>query len=76
VAVKELIDAKLEKRPPKDIEEPQQSAQVIDLMQALKRSVGGKDAESSGGGKRRASRSRARRSSKSSKRGASKRKAA
>jgi DNA end-binding protein Ku len=76
VAVKELIDAKLEKRPPKDIEEPQQSAQVIDLMQALKRSVGGKDAEPSSGGKRRASRSRARRSSKSSKRGASKRKAA
>jgi DNA end-binding protein Ku len=44
VALKELIDAKLEKRPPKDIEEPQQSAQVIDLMQALKRSVRGKDA--------------------------------
>jgi DNA end-binding protein Ku len=74
VAVKELIDAKLEKRPPKDIEEPQQSAQVIDLMQALKRSVGGKNAESSGGGKRRASRSR--RSTMSSKRGASKRNAA
>jgi DNA end-binding protein Ku len=44
VAVKELIDAKLEKRPPRDIEEPQQTAQVIDLMQALKRSVRGKDA--------------------------------
>jgi len=75
VALKELIDAKLEKRPPKDIEEPQQSAQVIDLMQALKRSVGGKNAGTSGGGKRRASRSR--RSTKSSvKRAASKRKAA
>lgn len=44
VAVQELIDAKLEKRPPKEIEEPQHSAQVIDLMQALKRSVRGKDA--------------------------------
>jgi DNA end-binding protein Ku len=43
VAVQELIDAKLEKRPPKEIEEPQHSAQVIDLMQALKRSVRGKD---------------------------------
>jgi DNA end-binding protein Ku len=76
VAVRELIDAKLEKRPPKDIEEPQQSAQVIDLMQALKRSVGGKDSGPKEGGKRRTSRSRARRSTKSSKRGASKRKAA
>jgi DNA end-binding protein Ku len=44
VAVQELIDAKLEKRPPKEIEEPQHTAQVIDLMQALKRSVRGKDA--------------------------------
>jgi len=71
VALKELIDAKLEKRPPKDIEEPQQSAQVIDLMQALKRSVRGKDAPNvkTARGK---SRSRAR----SAKRSASKRKAA
>jgi DNA end-binding protein Ku len=72
VAVKELIDAKLEKRPPKDIEEPQSSAQVIDLMQALKRSVRGKGAESSAGGKRRTRRSAA----KSAKRSLSKRKAA
>ena len=71
VALKELIDAKLEKRPPKDIEEPQHSAQVIDLMQALKRSVRGKDAPNvkTARGK---SRSRAR----SAKRSASKRKAA
>jgi non-homologous end joining protein Ku len=66
-----LIDAKLEKRPPKDIEEPQTGAQVIDLMQALKRSVGGKNTGASGG-KRRTKRSAA----KSAKRSPSKRKAA
>jgi DNA end-binding protein Ku len=71
VAVRELIDAKLEKRPPKDIEEPQTGAQVIDLMQALKRSVGGKNTGASGG-KRRTKRSAA----KSAKRSPSKRKAA
>jgi DNA end-binding protein Ku len=71
VAVRELIDAKLEKRPPKDIEEPQAGAQVIDLMQALKRSVGGKNTGASGG-KRRTKRSAA----KSAKRSPSKRKAA
>ena len=75
-AVQELIDAKLEKRPPKEIEEPQQSAQVIDLMQALKRSVRGKDApnvrEAPAKAKKASKRSRA----KTTKRGASKRKAA
>jgi DNA end-binding protein Ku len=70
VAVQELIDAKLEKRPPKEIEEPQHSAQVIDLMQALKRSVRGKDAPNVK--KAAAKKSRA----KTAKRGASKRKAA
>jgi DNA end-binding protein Ku len=70
VAVKELIDAKLEKRPPREIEEPQESAKVIDLMQALKRSVRGKDAPNVR--KAAARRSRA----KSAKRGASKRRAA
>ena len=40
-ALRELIDAKMENRPPEDIEEPQIGAKVIDLMEALKRSVGG-----------------------------------
>jgi len=71
VALKELIDAKLEKRPPKDIEEPQQSAQVIDLMQALKRSVRGKDAPNV-----KTARGKSRSRAKSAKRSASKRKAA
>jgi DNA end-binding protein Ku len=70
VAVQELIDAKLEKRPPKEIEEPQHSAQVIDLMQALKRSVHGKNAPNVK--KAAAKKSR----TKSAKRGASKRRAA
>jgi len=71
VAVQELIDAKLEKRPPKEIEEPQHSAQVIDLMQALKRSVRGKDAPNV---KKAAAAKKTR--TKSAKRGASKRRAA
>jgi DNA end-binding protein Ku len=71
VALKELIDAKLEKRPPKDIEEPQHSAQVIDLMQALKRSVRGKDAPNV-----KTARGKSRSRAKSAKRSASKRKAA
>jgi DNA end-binding protein Ku len=41
-AVRELIDARLEDREPEDIEAPETSAKVIDLMQALKRSVDGK----------------------------------
>ena len=40
-ALRELIDAKIENRPPEAIEEPQIGAKVIDLMDALKRSVGG-----------------------------------
>lgn len=71
VAVKELIDAKLEKRPPKEIEEPQQTAQVIDLMEALKRSVKGREAPNA----RKSSKARSRSRSKSAKRG-SKRRAA
>jgi DNA end-binding protein Ku len=70
VAVKELIDAKLEKRPPKEIEEPQQGAQVIDLMEALKRSVKGREAPNA----RKSSKARARPRSKSKR--ASKRRAA
>jgi DNA end-binding protein Ku len=39
-ALRELIDAKIEDRAPEAIEEPQLGAKVIDLMEALKRSVG------------------------------------
>jgi len=45
-ALKELIDAKIEDRPPEAIDEPQIGAKVIDLMEALKRSVGGKSSTS------------------------------
>ena len=41
LALRELIDAKMENREPHDIEEPQLGAKVIDLMEALKRSVKG-----------------------------------
>jgi DNA end-binding protein Ku len=41
-ALRELIDAKIEHRAPEAIEEPQLGAKVIDLMEALKRSVGGR----------------------------------
>ena len=41
VALRELIDAKIEKRPPQEIEETRPSAKVINLMDALKRSVKG-----------------------------------
>jgi DNA end-binding protein Ku len=40
VALRELIDAKLQKRPPKAIEETPPVSNVINLMDALKRSVG------------------------------------
>jgi len=40
-ALRELIEAKVENRPPEAIEEPQIGAKVIDLMEALKKSVGG-----------------------------------
>jgi DNA end-binding protein Ku len=40
VALRELIAAKLEKRPPKEIEETPLVSNVINLMDALKRSVG------------------------------------
>ena len=39
LALRELIDAKMEHRKPHEIEEPQLGAKVIDLMEALKRSV-------------------------------------
>jgi DNA end-binding protein Ku len=41
LALRELIDAKLEHRKPQEIDEPQLGAKVIDLMEALKRSVKG-----------------------------------
>jgi DNA end-binding protein Ku len=41
VALRELIDAKLEKRPPKEIEDSPPASNVINLMDALKRSVKG-----------------------------------
>jgi DNA end-binding protein Ku len=39
-ALRELIDAKLEHRKPREIEEPQLGAKVINLMDALKKSIG------------------------------------
>jgi DNA end-binding protein Ku len=39
LSLRELIDAKIEKRAPEAIEEPQAGAKVINLMDALKRSV-------------------------------------
>ena len=46
-ALREVIDAKLAHRKPEQVEEPQLGAQVIDLMEALKRSVKGGGAKSS-----------------------------
>lgn len=40
VALRELIDAKLENRPPEEIAEPEIGAKVINLMDALRRSMG------------------------------------
>ncbi len=42
-ALRELIDAKIEDRPLEAIEEPQIGAKVINLMEALKKSIGGKE---------------------------------
>ena len=47
IALRELIDAKLENRPPHEIDEPQLGGKVIDLMEALKRSV--KERQAAGG---------------------------
>jgi DNA end-binding protein Ku len=62
VALRELIEAKAEHRQVRQIEEPQQSAKVIDLMQALKRSVGKSDAKSADGKGRKSAAKTARRS--------------
>jgi DNA end-binding protein Ku len=53
IALRELIEAKLEKRPPKEIEETPPVSNVINLMDALKRSVGKGESRSGGAGKRR-----------------------
>jgi DNA end-binding protein Ku len=50
VALRELIDAKLEHRAPHEIEEPQLGGKVIDLMEALKRSVKAREAAAAGRG--------------------------
>jgi DNA end-binding protein Ku len=51
-ALKELIDAKIEHRAPEAIEEPQLGAKVIDLMEALKRSVSSRAGNDSGKGEK------------------------
>ncbi len=65
VALRELIDAKLEKRAPQAIEETERGSNVIDLMDALRRSVG---KEGKGGGKKSAAKSSAKGARKSAKR--------
>jgi DNA end-binding protein Ku len=60
VALRELIEAKLEKRAPKEIEETPPASNVINLMDALRRSVG---KESGGKSETRGSSSSSRRSS-------------
>ena len=55
IALRELIDAKLEHRQPQEIEEPQLGGKVIDLMEALKRSV--KERQSASGGSKAAANS-------------------
>lgn len=47
MALRELIDAKLENRSPHEIDEPQLGAKVINLMDALKKSVGSSGAAAS-----------------------------
>ena len=51
LALRELIDAKMEHRKPHEIEEPQLGAKVINLMDALKRSIGSASASGARKGK-------------------------
>jgi DNA end-binding protein Ku len=51
VALRELIDAKIEHRAPQQIEEPQLGAKVINLMDALKKSVAARGAAAPAKGK-------------------------
>jgi DNA end-binding protein Ku len=59
-ALREVIEAKAEHRQVRQIEEPVQSTNVIDLMQALKRSVG-KEGKSADGKRRKSAAKTARR---------------
>lgn len=52
LALRELIDAKLENRAPHEIDEPQLGGKVIDLMEALKRSVKGGPANGNATGRK------------------------
>lgn len=63
LALRELIDAKKEKRAPEAIEEPEVGAKVINLMDALKRSVSGKASEGKAPSKSAATRKRSARKS-------------
>lgn len=68
LALRELIDAKLHKRKPREIDEAPPASNVIKLMDALKRSVGEKDRGNTGkAGRKPAVRPRAR--TKSTKKG-------
>ena len=59
VALRELIQAKLEDRPPEEIDQPEVGAQVINLMDALKKSMSAGTAKSGGNGKTRSGKSAA-----------------
>jgi DNA end-binding protein Ku len=59
VALRELIAAKMEHRKPREIEEPQLGAKVINLMDALKKSIGSAGAGAAKGGKATAKRGKA-----------------
>jgi DNA end-binding protein Ku len=61
-ALREVIEAKAEHRQVRQIEEPVQTSNVIDLMQALKRSVGKSDGKSADGKGRKSAAKTARRS--------------
>jgi DNA end-binding protein Ku len=52
LALRELIDAKLHKRKPREIDDAPPASNVINLMDALKRSVGGKDGGATGKARR------------------------
>lgn len=52
LALRELIDAKLHKRKPREIDDTPPASNVINLMDALKRSVGGKDGGNTGKARR------------------------
>lgn len=75
-AVRELIDARLEDREPQDIAAPEAGAQVIDLMEALRRSVKGKQAAAARKGSKAKPKSAAKSSARKSTSKASKKKKA